>query len=247
VDSRCSNRTDASAWVVRPGKQQHAAQRKANAVAHDDWFPFYVGKYLKDANHLSQGEHGAYLGLLLYYYGKSAPIPHSRRYAIAYAHAEQEQCNVDAVLAEFFERDGDEWRHSFADRQLKKRADLSEKRSQAAGARWDKEHASADPIALQKHTHQHLHQHKEEKGEGGVGEIIKSLGGGLGEGYDVRDHLSDIDWQEAQLYRSGRHMPDLVAAYNVSVSKKGRPRNDKAAFIGWLKKGRAQQDGVVDA
>lgn len=114
-----------------------------NAVANDVWFPFYVGDYLKKANHLSQGEHGAYLGLLLYYYSRGAPIPHNKRYAIAYAHAEQEQCNVDAVLDEFFTKDGDLWVHNRCEEELLKRADLSEKRQQAALKR----HAKAPAIA----------------------------------------------------------------------------------------------------
>jgi len=39
------------------------------------WFPFYMGEYLRDTQHLSTLEHGAYLKLIIHYYATQEPIP----------------------------------------------------------------------------------------------------------------------------------------------------------------------------
>ena len=39
------------------------------------WFPFYMGDYLRDTQHLNTLEHGAYLKLIIHYYTTQQPIP----------------------------------------------------------------------------------------------------------------------------------------------------------------------------
>jgi uncharacterized protein YdaU (DUF1376 family) len=67
------------------------------------WMPLYVGDYLGDTAHLNQGQHGAYLLLLMHYWQKgSLPKTSKERYCIASAMDQQSRCNVDAVMREFF-------------------------------------------------------------------------------------------------------------------------------------------------
>lgn len=115
------------------------------------WFPFYIGDYLKDTQHLNVVEHGMYLKLILFYYSTGKPIPHLRRYSIADASSipqamlEHGSGNAmcDQLLAEFFHREGDAWHHNRIDRELAKQQDIAEKHAErarkGAEARWLKQ------------------------------------------------------------------------------------------------------------
>lgn len=221
-------------------------------MATDIWFPFYIGDYLKDANHLTQGEHGAYLALLIYYYGKGKPIPASKCYAIAYAHDEQERCNVDAVLSEFFVQQGGVWVNKRADRELAKRVDLAEKRQNAANIRWKKADASALHLDTQPPSQSHPQppiqkqaQKEPDLDKGGVGETQNSEKGflnsnkeGVVSGWDVRNAISlptmDIAMNLSKEW--GWDFDVLCGLYNQWVTKNGFPKSVEKAFIPWMRR-----------
>lgn len=121
------------------------------------WFPFYIGDYLKDTQHLSVIEHGMYFKLMLSIYSTGKPIPHKRRYAIADATALPTDMlgstpayeMVDEILEDYFIKDGDYWTHKRITVELDKQKDFSKKQSDRAKKRWDKKetkgHATASP------------------------------------------------------------------------------------------------------
>lgn len=85
-----------------------------------NFFQFHIGDYEKDAGHLSMIEEGAYFRLLKRYYATERGIPDSEKYRVTKASARVDRDAVDAVLREFFKRDGDVWRHSYAEREIEK-------------------------------------------------------------------------------------------------------------------------------
>jgi uncharacterized protein YdaU (DUF1376 family) len=90
--------------------------------------PLYVGDYLGDTSHLSQGQHGAYLLLLMHYWQKgSLPESIDSCYCIASAMDEQSRSNVDTVLGEFFPSR----RNKRLDRELERASKSYEKRAGA--------------------------------------------------------------------------------------------------------------------
>ncbi|MGO4700262.1 YdaU family protein [Dyella sp. 2RAB6] len=80
----------------------------------------YPADYAIGAGGLSMIEDGAYGRLMDFYYGKEEPIEHGRRYNVARATSPAEKRAVDAVLAQFFKRDGDLWRHHRIDEEIAK-------------------------------------------------------------------------------------------------------------------------------
>ena len=58
--------------------------------------------------------------LIDWYYSNERPIAHERRYAVGRATTPVERQAVDSVLAGFFERDGDVWRHDRIDEEISK-------------------------------------------------------------------------------------------------------------------------------
>jgi uncharacterized protein YdaU (DUF1376 family) len=106
------------------------------------WMPLYIGDYLGDTSHLSQSQHGAYLLLMMHYWQKGmlqASIKHC--YAVARAHAPEEQEAVSDILREFFKIDGELYRHTRIDKELSRITKVSEgnkeKARKAANARWN--------------------------------------------------------------------------------------------------------------
>lgn len=75
-----------------------------------NYYERHLGDYARDTGHLSLLEHGAYTLLLDRYYATEEGIPATQAYRIARARTAPEREAVDAVLAEFFKRDGDCWR-----------------------------------------------------------------------------------------------------------------------------------------
>lgn len=114
-----------------------------------------VGKYLSQTAYLSQGEHGAYLLLLISYYSngikQDAYESHTNRirdvsaaYRIARAVTEEERQNVAAVLSEFFVQQEDgSYIHPGVELELARVSAESKKRSlagkKAVEARWAKD------------------------------------------------------------------------------------------------------------
>lgn len=102
--------------------------------------PLYIGDYLGDTTHLSQGQHGAYM-LFIMHYWQRGPIPRDKEqcYCIAHAMDMQSKRNADAVLKHFFKIDGDVYRHTRIDLELEKAQESYKRRSGAALARWSRE------------------------------------------------------------------------------------------------------------
>ena len=106
------------------------------------WMPLYVGDYLGDTSHLTQGHHGAYLLLMMHYWQKGmlqASLKHC--FAVARAHAPEEQQAVEDVLQEFFILAGGFYQHRRIDAELSRVTKVSvankEKAVKAANARWN--------------------------------------------------------------------------------------------------------------
>lgn len=74
-----------------------------------NYYPRFPGHYVAKTLHLSMEQDGAYSRLLDWVYLNERAVPHDARYAIARAMTASERRAVDAVLAEFFTRDGDAW------------------------------------------------------------------------------------------------------------------------------------------
>jgi uncharacterized protein YdaU (DUF1376 family) len=113
------------------------------------WMPFWVGDYLGDTLHLSQGQHGAYLLLLMHYWQKgSLPESIGSCYCIASAMDDQSRSNVDTVLGEFFPSR----RNARADQELERASESYERRAGAARKRWKRTkdvHSSCNADAKQ--------------------------------------------------------------------------------------------------
>lgn len=85
-----------------------------------NYYPRYPGDYLAKTLDLTMVEDGAYNRLIDWYYSNEQPIPHARRHVIARASTASERSAVDAVLAKFFERDGDVYHHRRIDEEIAK-------------------------------------------------------------------------------------------------------------------------------
>ncbi len=89
-----------------------------------NYYKRHLGDFAKDTGHLSMMEQGAYNLLLDRYYATERPIPDKDAHKVTRANTKPEREALAAVLGEFFKRDGDVWRHSYADRVI---ADAAEK------------------------------------------------------------------------------------------------------------------------
>lgn len=80
----------------------------------------YPGDYLRDTQHLSTFEHGAYTLLLDAFYSKEKPIKHSNVYRICGAKNKKERALVDSVLEEFWRETEDGWVNERALKEIEK-------------------------------------------------------------------------------------------------------------------------------
>jgi len=101
------------------------------------WMPLYIGDYLGDTTHLTQGQHGAYMLLLMHYWQRgSLPAELEQCFCIAHAMDEQSKSNVSAVLSEFFRLEGGRYRQQRMDAELDKAEKSYKRRAYAASKRW---------------------------------------------------------------------------------------------------------------
>jgi uncharacterized protein YdaU (DUF1376 family) len=113
--------------------------------------PLFIGDYLADTMHLSTEEHGAYL-LLLFHLWRRALLPDNDIVLAKITKlAPQAWSTSRAALAEFFEIENGQWRHSRVERErtriTAKNKSLSSQAKQAAAKRWKKPAADAPGIA----------------------------------------------------------------------------------------------------
>lgn len=79
-----------------------------------NFYQHHLGDYAAATGHLSALEHGIYRLLLDWYYANERPIPD----AMAHRYARADRKDVEPILAEFFTRDGDVWRHGRVEREI---------------------------------------------------------------------------------------------------------------------------------
>jgi len=105
------------------------------------WFPHYIGDYMRDTGHLTLVEDGAYRRLLDYYYSSGKPLTSCKNQLrrICRAFEDEEKIAIDTVLKQFFTLKDGEYHNKRADNELKKHDDLSKKNSENAAKRWDRE------------------------------------------------------------------------------------------------------------
>jgi uncharacterized protein YdaU (DUF1376 family) len=99
------------------------------------WMPLYVGDYLRDTGHLSYGQHGSYLLLLMHAWTHAGELPTdgAQLSMIARMPAHEWKRSSPVILA-FFQRHGDTLRHKRIDRELGRATKVSEKRRSAGKA-----------------------------------------------------------------------------------------------------------------
>lgn len=104
-----------------------------------NYYKRHLGDYAKDTGHLSPTEHGVYTLLMDWYYASETMIPAAKAYRIAKASTQADRNAVDAVLADFFRRDGDYWRHKRIDGEIEKFSEKSTKAKESIAKRWKKQ------------------------------------------------------------------------------------------------------------
>lgn len=110
------------------------------------WFAFNVAEYLKDTMRLATESHGAYLLLMLDYYGTATPCPDDDFVLAAVAKLSPEAwAKHRKVLAPFFDIREGHWFHKRIERELRqaceKHAASIAAAKAGAAARWGKEDA----------------------------------------------------------------------------------------------------------
>jgi uncharacterized protein YdaU (DUF1376 family) len=124
-----------------------------------NYYPHHIGDYAKDTAHLSMHEDGAYRRLLDLYYSTEKPLPtdHAKLYRLVRAFTKQDKQAVDTMLAEFFSKQDDGYRHKRCDAELAKAHAKSEKARESAGKRWQSDgnanaYANASTDAMRSHS-----------------------------------------------------------------------------------------------
>lgn len=108
------------------------------------WFAFNIGDYVKDTMRLTTEAHGAYLLLMLDYYGTGAPCPDDDYVLAAVTKLTEERWKqVRRSLQPLFDVREGHWFHSRIEREMREASERHAKRLAAAhagnDARWGKE------------------------------------------------------------------------------------------------------------
>jgi uncharacterized protein YdaU (DUF1376 family) len=125
--------------VAGTGKNEgtEANSGKRTGAPGPRWTAFYWGDYARDTKHLSLAQHGAYLQLMLHYYSTRRPLPTNVEllHHICSCTTDAEKLAVEQVVAEFFVRQGDVYRHERIETEIAKSKGISEVRRNARLAR----------------------------------------------------------------------------------------------------------------
>lgn len=101
----------------------------------DTWMPLYVADYLKDTQHLSTQEHGAYLLLIMYAWSHEGLLPpDEKRVARIAGLMPKEWKDSRDVLLEFFTKKTDGFRHKRIEKERARATALNEQRREAGKA-----------------------------------------------------------------------------------------------------------------
>jgi len=104
-----------------------------------NFYAHHLGDYARNTRHLSMVEHGAYRLLIDLYYVREAllPLDEPALFRLVCARTDDEKLAVTTILAEFFVRTEDGWRHTRCDEEIAKGQEKQAKARASAAARWD--------------------------------------------------------------------------------------------------------------
>lgn len=92
-----------------------------------NYYKRHLGDYAKHTTNLNTYEHGVYNRVLDFYYTKEEPISTADAIDICAPAGAKEMASVEKVLRVCFKKDGDLWRHNYADRVIAEAAEKAEK------------------------------------------------------------------------------------------------------------------------
>lgn len=110
------------------------------------YYQFNIGDYKSHTEHLSEMEDLTYRRLLDWYYLHETPIPLDENEVARQIRMRSHSDCIAVVLREYFECTTEGWIHHRANKELSKAGDKSQKASESAKARWNKQ---KDANALQ--------------------------------------------------------------------------------------------------
>jgi len=133
------------------------------------WMPLYIGDYLRDTQHLTPHQHGAYL-LLIMHYWQHGELPNNQEALARISHQSRGEWRSNCqAIAKLFLPD---WRHKRIDKELAKAKQLSDKRAVFGAIGGRRNHGlnniqrlngRLDREAIAKQTDAHNHNHIEEE------------------------------------------------------------------------------------
>jgi len=112
------------------------------------YYQFNIGDYKSHTEHLSEMEDLTYRRLLDWYYLHECPIPLDELEVARQIRMRSHSDCIAVVLREYFDKTDNGWIHHRANKELAKAGDKSQKASDSAKARWNKQ---KDANALQPH------------------------------------------------------------------------------------------------
>lgn len=217
-----------------------------------NWYPFYVGDYIRKTAHLSLLEHGAYRFLLDHYYATGNPITadKTKLYRICRARTPSERRAVDLVVGEFFVKivsptttesvieNVSLLQNKRCDREIDKVLKYKESQSAKAKLRHSHGTATAQPARASPQPQPHIktpilpNNSARQPVDKSVGDLkVLDLGR-----FDIFDHLNDKALQLAKDSAKGWDIYNLIKVYNDGVANRGIPEKPAAAFIAWVRR-----------
>jgi len=131
-----------------------------------NYIELHIGDYEKATAHLTAVEDGIYGRLLRRYYDTEQPLPADLKAVqrLVRARSREEREAVVTILEEFFQQDGDGWRHRRCDEEIARYQEKRAKARRSAEARWNasksgcRRNANASPDAMRTHSEGNAHQ-----------------------------------------------------------------------------------------
>jgi uncharacterized protein YdaU (DUF1376 family) len=115
------------------------------------YYQWNIGDYKSHTEHLSEMEDLCYRRLLDWYYLHEIPIPNDLNETARQIRMRSHSDCIAIVLHEYFEQTEIGWIHHRANAEIAKAGDKSQKASESAKARWDKQQ-KADAVAMRTHS-----------------------------------------------------------------------------------------------
>lgn len=116
----------------------------------DSYFQLFTGDYLRDTMHLTTRQHGAYMLLLMHYYGTMKPLPLNEETLRTICRLSEKEWGVDGpVVLPFFTRENDGWHQKRVDKEI---ISAGKRYDRAVKAAVAKHGSKQPPSSLQAHT-----------------------------------------------------------------------------------------------